>query len=1696
MLRNRRWTGTPLTSRDWLWLVVAFAALSPAKTAAQEYNPPLDAYVDTETLPADLLSPSADGGPPPAQRVQVKLFEFGEIAVTEPAATEPRDIGARIVTDLVLTMPLRLDVAGMESGFAVEIGTGEFHAEVTALGERLADLPAGTTGSIDLTTIEDVAYKAEITAVSLPIDLVLSPEFFKPMKKDASGIYAPSTTDSDGDGAVDPARLRIQLIPGLKLVVAHSFDGETNVSFESGPSGSFPTFSLADAAVMLGESGVVLDISEIAIDLSDSASPATVVEGPAWKGVVLQSVSVAFTNGLDSKTTGENLTSNEPGLTLALQNFQIGTGGIGGSISGSGLGFDVDLFGLVLTLDTVDLRFQQNALVGSRIVGIVQNFPFFEKDVKLELALDLNGNFKAGIAADDPNRDAATGLVKWDLDGAVALQVDSVAFEVTDRIFYTTVNGSLELLFLSGGGGVSMEPGQDVKIPVNNLRISSKGEVSLDGGWVTLPEKRYLDFNAFRVELSQLGFGVEDTKRWIGFSGGVELVEGLASNAKFKKLQFIWQTGSSDVTSRLEGVEVGFEKPGVVSFQGAADWFEDNSKKGFAGKLSANLEFIKLAVSSRIVIGETIPGGTPAAMGTCDPLVAGDPFKFFYLDLQASLPAGIPVFSNVSIYGFSGLLAVQMEPNICAFDKPLNWFKAHLAATNVVDGNPPPWSPREDAFAVGLGVMVGTTADNGFTINTKVALTVAIPGPVVMLSGQGNIIKERGDLLDASDPFFLALAIFDGRRPSFLLNLGVYYKIPDDGLLIDLAAEAEAFFNLTNPNDWHLYLGKKDPESERIRATILKFLRATAYYMIDPAGFAFGAKTGYDSRPNWKFGPLRVQLAAWMGYDASLSWRPVQAWGSADLGGLAELKAFGFGVGLSAHALLEVSSPTPYFIDGKFTVKLKLPWPLPDPKATVHLRWEEKADPAPVENLVARMGLEASKETVAVAATPARNTSVAPGHTIPTSSLCSPWESLPVKPEIDEDNNANGVLDPGEDLDGDGVLTKTRPVSTCTPERPLVPVNYRPVTGFERSTNQALVGADQPQLVGNVNGHEDKPQDTTFRYDLTALKLWAAPLSTTGTETFNSVLPEVYGVWPTYLGNPERPAALSVKLWSKNPFSIYDASTFIVFNGTDPETWPDWVAGIYGEWPCPPKGEGPKPPPPPDDDDNFWTRLWKWLSMGAVAQPGPADKCFDPSILEQKDLILPPYHAFAMAAESEVAVTGPGTAKSYRDVGYFYTQGAPLALDEFVEYSVPASLGFPLYRSYRVGLRFNETYLDLLYKEPGSVQELLYKDPQQKFVFEIVDEDGRPAADADGNIAVVTTEWSEAPDHIDTRNDQALIELLQSKGILVGVQPTDDMVYGWPNAPAALKPGVRYTARAWFEDKRLIGDTRAKDSIWLRANKVRTVDGQRVLLFEHPFVASTFERFADVASAYEGSWFPLESGAYDAVGVSAVVTASAARSVPPATVGNGSADFIGWHLAHGRPDLSPDAASSEAIADAVERVPGYAGDIILLTPAEVGAIQAAWSAELQAFTDVSAAMGIDRTTEPLPEKVEISVVSDASDNRALLLELPEGLEWTRITTKLEFRPDSSAAWAAHDSAVVADAKGARAFVFDSAGGSLQPLADGEYRVTLTYKRDIGSRMPVHVRTDPATGTSDGLAQEEAVFTLAVPGDMVTAEANP
>jgi hypothetical protein len=1577
-------------------------------------------------------------------------------------------VGATITGKLIFSSGFRLKIPGLEAVELV-VGQGEFAFEMRAQEESIA---AG-----------DAPFS--VTIKSLPIALRLKTDLLKPVRRGSTANtweeYGKNTLGEYVDGAGNP--IYPDLVATVTITVRYTWNGEPEISFLDPVTNSPVTLSIS-TPFMIGESGIVLEVQGAIPDLSETNSP-TGIADPAWRGVKFEKFSVFFTQGLDvpEMQAGPGATPSAPELAaIQLTNFSVGTGGFSGRISGSATGLLVlPLFGMEFELASINLDFKQSALVGSEIAGIVRNFPYFETDVRLTLGLDLQGNFKIGVAANDPNRNSA-GFVEWTIQDVMKIEIQSISFEYREEVFLTRLNGLLTPQFIDGACGSA----DSAKVQVNGLTITSEGDVSIEGGWITLPEKCYVDFNAFKIELAEIGFGKETnastSQRWVGFSGGIELVSGLSASAKVKRLQFLWPRtdGGQGVDIKLQGIEVGYSQPGVVTFNGAVDWFEDGEKKGFAGAISVNLEFINTLVTGRLVIGEAKPavGAPPTPRGTCTTTATTSPFKFFYIDLEANLPTGIPVFSNVALYGFLGLFAYNMEPQLCAFTTPLRWFEAHRLATNVVAGTPSPWIPAGGSLAVGLGVILGTASDDGYVINAKVALTVAVPGPVVILSGQGNVLTKRGDLKAAADPLFAALAIYDGRQKVFLLNLGLHYKKPESGDIIDLHAQAEAYFNLNDPSDWHLWLGRKTPESERIRARIISLFTASAYYMLDPSQLAFGAKAGYDSKPKFKFGPLKASIVATFSHDVALSWRPQHAWGEARLDGEASLKAFGFGVSLGAHARLTAETPTPYMIDGEFKVKLKLPWPLPDPSGTVRLHWEKQRPKEPIDQHVTEVGLEASKSTAAVRAEPARGVTVASGHSIPLSTLCSPWESLPVMPDLDEDLNGNGTLDTGEDADNDGVLDVT-PTPLCT-ARPLIPVDYRPVVAFARNTNQATPTAvDQARLVGNVGTYQDNVGGATFRYNLTSLRLWATKKSGT-TATFTEVLPKVYGAWPALLGDPMQPGALYVKLWSKNPFSIYEPNTYI-FSGTTDTTFTDWIARTYGDYPCPgidtsKVGEG-------------YTGSGGSANYAAAAA-AYGKRCPDPNILTHEDLILPPYHVFALASESQAAATGGGTPKSYRDVAYFHTAGAPLNLDPYVYLSVPEDIGALHYRSYDVGLRFNETYMDLLYKDPGSIEELRYKDPAQKFFLEVLDAEEQPIRDGQGNLLTITTRWEQAPDHIRNRTDEEWLDLLQAQGIPINPSgmPRDDAVYARPNWLGGLGPSQRYMVRAWIEDDRLQTDPRLTDEIWLRANEVRRHLNNRVLLHEFSLVTSAYMSFNDLGSSYEGSWWPLPVAAFSAGVVYPLASAAANRTAPPgAMVTNAHAGYVARYLAHAAASLGPDDVGPGVLEAWLARVPGYNDRTYELTAPERSAILAAWKAERAAFDSLDKYLGLERSRQPLPTQVELNVLQTGGGGPGgFLLELPEPVEWARVRVTLEGPASAGASPSTLSSAVIVNRQRTRAFIFRMSGGAVTPLVDGTYRLKLEFFRNIGSR-------NPRLYAPDGLDVETVTLTADLPSGFFPAE---
>ena len=307
------------------------------------------------------------------------------------------------------------------------------------------------------------------------------------------------------------------------------------------------------------------------------------------------------------------------------------------------------------------------------------------------------------------------------------------------------------------------------------------------------------------------------------------------------------------------------------------------------------------------------------------------------------------------------------------------------------------WTNEDGAIAVGAGITLGTEPDNGFTFSGKMLLVLSFPGPVLLIQGAANILKERSSLDD--DPPFRALVVLDFNAGNFLVGLDMEYKFGDSGELIDVHGDCEAFFSTSDPSAWHLYLGIKDPREKRIRAEIFKLYESDAYYMLDAHQLAMGAWVGYDK--HWDFGPLSVTVEAWIDGNVVLSFKPVHLHGDLWLHGKAGLSAFGFGISLSVDAKFAADVFDPFDILAEFSVSIDLPWPLPSPSADIKLEFGPDHTSPPIPMPVKEIAVE---------------------HFKVTTSWPLPRTSLPALLVPDYDTNGDGFLDalPGGRRPGDG----------------------------------------------------------------------------------------------------------------------------------------------------------------------------------------------------------------------------------------------------------------------------------------------------------------------------------------------------------------------------------------------------------------------------------------------------------------------------------------------------------------------------------------------------------------------------------------------------------------------------------------------------------------------------------------------------
>ena len=943
------------------------------------------------------------------------------------------------------------------------------------------------------------------------------------------------------DGSMRPAEV---VLGGVEVTA----DLDGNIEFPGQP-------VLKLGPVQIADTGVVLEIEQVTPYFSRKQElPAAVP--PGFRGLTVDSVKVHLPDGF-----GGDLIPGD----LELEGLVIGTGGFSGRIIGrwgdesdGGATYDPDtgafdgdgagtLFGIPFALRSLGLEFAQNVPINTSIQGDLL-LPFFDEPVAVEVGIGFDGNLTVALAGAEDDE----GLLMFEKEGVLRLALESIAFEVEDGVFLVRLSGDVTPLYGAAegeadGGSVSLNwP----TFKVDELIIDSEGNVHLDGGWLDLDEQHILDFYGFQFEITKLGFGTEDDGgKWIGFSGGLKLVNGIQSGASVEGLRVTWYEDERTPGVSFNGIGVELEIPDVLEFKGAVAYRKlPEGGHRFDGAIKLNLDSLDLQVDAMLVIGQA-------------PAADGGTYPFFAIYLGAELPSGIPIFSTgLGLFGMSGLFALQMEPDRrddhgwYGMDPSKSWY--HQGEPGVAD-LVSKWAPAEGSRAFGAGITLGTFADNGFAFSGRMLFVITFPGPILMIEGRGDLVKKRGESDAEDEPLFRTLIVLDRREDTLTAGLDAEYRYGSGGELLDISGSAEAFFDFNDPYAWYLHVGEKEPREQRIRASLFSLFEANAYFMVDPGRLQMGAWVGYDNE--WRFRPVRVRFAAWMDGNAVVSSSPAHFHGSLWLHANIGVSVSRFGAELTADARVEADVFEPFEVLAELNVSMSTPWPLPSVDVDISLQWGPQDEPPPLPVPLKEVTVEHGKVT--------------------TTWPLGAGELL--RPDVED---GEGMLNLGmveEDTDAPPNPATVPPDDNI----PVIPLDGRVALTFSRPVNDdaeiGSAGDDRWEWVGDPDAGEGPVK---VRYGLKKVVL---ERRTTSVNSWEDVAVAEAGAWGADVGQPvngDASAAGPKRLlaaWAPAPENgkeapdggrtkllVWARTPFDYFRHTG-GAWTDWLSETFPDYPCP-----------------------------------------------------------------------------------------------------------------------------------------------------------------------------------------------------------------------------------------------------------------------------------------------------------------------------------------------------------------------------------------------------------------------------------------------------------------------------------------------------------------------------------------------
>ncbi len=1123
----------------------------------------------------------------------------------------------------------------------------------------------------------------------------------------------------------------------------------------------------------IGETGVVFDPGDVILSFGVEAAERLAGEYPeagltgTFRGVFIPASTAYFPEDF-------------PLESAALENAFIGTSGFSGSLKATagdpGVVERGDFAGFPFALTSVALTFVQNSVTECAVEGAL-TLPFFDQPIGVLLSLGVDGSL--GLAV----RDAAG-------DGLATVEVDQLG---TVTLASLGVDTGPEGSWLVLSGSVQLEVGAPALewplIEIQELRLGPGGEVEIPDGWIDLQQPLAMNLYGFRLEISRVGFGNQDDgRRWMGFSGGLHLIDALPAGASVEGLRVIWDpAGATDSQLKLDGAGVELTVPGLLALGGSVALFDEDPQRTFRGALSLELTPLGITLDAAAMIGHD------SALD----------YNFAYLYLSLELPIGLPLWATgTALYGLSGLYGINVAPTATDGDW-YGWYKAS-PEFNVID--PGKWAGEPDGKAFGAGMVLGTLFDAGWVVSTKSLLAVTSPGPVLLIQGKADLMKLPPGLLDAGESAFNALAVLDGEAGSFQLDIDAGWDLER---IIDVGASAQAYFDFGNPANWHLYLGQDEPEDRRIRASVITLFDADAYLMIEPDGIDAGFAVRWGD--SWTFGRVKVTLTAWIEAGATLTWSPPQLEGSLSMGGELGVKVALFEVSIAAEATLSAESPRPFRVRGELDIRVDLPSPLKDLNESVLLEWRQE-QPPDLEDPYVNTALEHLKvsETWQVHLAP---TGVGP--TDPPDPLFVPGPVVPLdaRPAVTFDRsvhdlsglgNVSGADYPGGVGNGDYTFDYqvTRIGLEAWPKAGSggwVPVPDTELWGtwaatvdgdgevaasklqlwtktpfsFTRRTSRAYRDAflarfpawpcpqatppetirvdwfDQP--AGRQYGYIFEDQSLTFIAD-TVAEVQQTAEETACRGAGESALFFRYDLWVLF-PEPARRAELcvegeilAIKAYSGGQLieEIPDPRGIVLLTGPSIE-WFQIVAPEQGSWLVKIRYITEAQAAADDWDQQRMDRIKASETWWSSHEP-----------------ILAPETHYRLTVETRIARTGPGVDAERLETHYAYFQtAAPPALDDslqqpaptpadgaieveayprgplwadlgiYLDRTIPADGQVAVYRAYDLGAEFNEDYVEQMYGADMLIR--------------LLDTNDRPVLDSNGHEVMFQNVWEDLP---------------------------------------------------------------------------------------------------------------------------------------------------------------------------------------------------------------------------------------------------------------------------------------------------------------------------------------------------------------